>query len=129
MVPGAPERPETPCLYSGAPLGPEVLMSQPPQLTPEQRRAALDKAAQARQKRAEVKEQLKSGRLSLSDLFAQGDADEMVGKLKVVSMLESMPGVGKVRARRLMQELDISESRRLRGLGDNQRRRLLDRFA
>jgi ribosomal protein S13 len=53
----------------------------------------------------------------------------MLGKLKVVSMLESLPGVGKVRARRLMVELDISESRRLRGLGDNQRRRLLDRFA
>lgn len=104
-------------------------MSQPPQLTPEQRRAALDKAAKARQKRAEVKEQLKTGRLTLADLFAQGDADEMVGKLKVVSMLESLPGVGKVRARRLMDELDISESRRLRGLGDNQRRRLLDRFA
>ena len=104
-------------------------MSQPPQLTPEQRRAALDKAAQARQKRAEVKEQLKTGNLTLTDLFAQGDADEMVGKLKVVSMLESMPGVGKVRARRLMEELDISESRRLRGLGDNQRQRLLDRFA
>jgi signal recognition particle GTPase len=104
-------------------------MSQPPQLTPEQRRAALEKAAQARQKRAEVKEQLKSGRLTLADLFVQADGDEMVGKLKVVSMLESLPGVGKVRARRLMQELDISESRRLRGLGDNQRQRLLDRFA
>jgi signal recognition particle GTPase len=104
-------------------------MPQPPQLTPEQRLAALDKAAKARQKRAEVKEQLKTGNLSLADLFAQGDADEMVGKLKVVSMLESMPGVGKVRARRLMEELDISDSRRLRGLGDNQRQRLLDRFA
>jgi signal recognition particle GTPase len=104
-------------------------MSQPPQLTPEQRRAALDKAAKARQKRAEVKEQLKAGRLTLAELFAQGDADEMVGKLKVVSMLESLPGVGKVRARRLMEELEISESRRLRGLGDNQRQRLLDRFA
>jgi hypothetical protein len=104
-------------------------MSQPPQLTPEQRRAALDKAAVARRKRAEVKEQLKSGRLTLAELFARSDADEMVGKLKVVSMLESLPGVGKVRARRLMEELDISESRRLRGLGDNQRQRLLDRFA
>jgi len=103
-------------------------MSQPPQLTAEQRRAALEKAAQARQKRAEVKEQLKAGRLTLAELFVQGDADEMLGKLKVVSMLESLPGVGKVRARRLMEELDISESRRLRGLGDNQRQRLLDRF-
>ncbi|MFA5882254.1 MAG: integration host factor, actinobacterial type [Acidimicrobiia bacterium] len=104
-------------------------MSQPPQLTPEQRRAALEKAAKARQKRAEVKEQLKAGQLTLAELFAQGDQDEIVGKLKVVSMLESLPGVGKVRARRLMEELDISESRRLRGLGDNQRQRLLDRFA
>jgi signal recognition particle GTPase len=104
-------------------------MSQPPQLSPEQRRAALEKAAKARQKRAEVKEQLKTGRLTLAQLFAQGDVDEMLGKLKVVSMLESLPGVGKVRARRLMEELDISESRRLRGLGDNQRQRLLDRFA
>jgi hypothetical protein len=104
-------------------------MTQPPALTPEQRRAALHKAAQARQKRAEVKEQLKSGELTLAELFERGDADEMLGKLKVVSMLESLPGVGKVRARRLMEELEISESRRLRGLGDNQRRRLLERFA
>jgi len=104
-------------------------MSQPPQLTPEQRRAALEKAAKARQKRAEVKERLKAGQLTLAELFAQSDQDEIVGKLKVVSMLESLPGVGKVRARRLMEELDISESRRLRGLGDNQRQRLLDRFA
>jgi hypothetical protein len=104
-------------------------MSQPPELTPEQRRAALEKAAQARQKRAEVKERLKSGRMTLAQLFEAGDADEMIGKLKVVSMLESLPGVGKVRARRLLAELDISESRRVRGLGDNQRRRLLERFA
>jgi len=104
-------------------------MSQPPVLTPEQRRAALEKAAVARRKRAEVKEQLKCGQLTLAELFDAGDRDEMLGKLKVVSMLESLPGVGKVRARRLMEELDISESRRLRGLGDNQRKRLLERFA
>ena len=67
--------------------------------------------------RAEVKEQLKPGSLSLEQLFEEGDDDETLAKLKVVSVLESMPGVGKVRARRLMEELDISESRRLRGLG------------
>jgi hypothetical protein len=103
-------------------------MPLPPALTPDERRAALAKAAFARQKRAEVKDQLKSGSLTLAQLFVDGDADDVLGKLKVVSMLESMPGVGKVRARRLMEELEISESRRLRGLGDNQRKRLLDRF-
>ena len=104
-------------------------MPLPPALTPEQRRAALEKAAAARRQRAEVKEKLKAGGLTLEQLFEQGDANETIAKLKVVSALESLPGVGKVKARRLMQELDISESRRLRGLGDNQRRKLLERFA
>jgi ribosomal protein S13 len=53
----------------------------------------------------------------------------MLAKLKVVSVLESLPGVGKVRARHIMSELEISESRRLRGLGANQRRALLEKFA
>jgi hypothetical protein len=101
----------------------------PPSLTPEQRRAALDKAAAARKKRAEIKEQLKERRLTLEELFERGEHDEVLGKLKVVSMLESMPQTGKVKARRLMKELDISESRRLRGLGPNQKRKLLDHFA
>ncbi|MGH8983275.1 MAG: integration host factor, actinobacterial type [Acidimicrobiia bacterium] len=103
-------------------------MPLPPALTPEQRQAALAKAAAARRQRAEVKEKLKMGSLTLRELFEQGDRDETLAKLKVVSVLESLPGVGKVRARRLMQELDISESRRLRGLGRNQREALLGRF-
>ncbi len=104
-------------------------MPLPPTLSPEQRQAALEKAAVARRVRAEIKERLKIGTLSLEELFDQGDADEILAKLKVVSVLESMPGVGKVRARRLMEELEISESRRLRGLGRNQREALLGRFA
>jgi hypothetical protein len=103
-------------------------MPLPPSLTPEQRQAALEKAAVARRQRAEVKEKLKANSLTLAELFEQGDRDEILAKLKVVSVLESLPGVGKVRARRLMQELDISESRRLRGLGRNQREALLKRF-
>jgi hypothetical protein len=103
-------------------------MPLPPSLSPEQRQAALEKATAARRQRAEVKERLKAGSLSLEQLFKEGDEDETLAKLKVVSVLESMPGVGKVGARRLMVELDISESRRLRGLGDNQRKKLLQRF-
>jgi hypothetical protein len=100
-------------------------MPLPPALTPEQRQAALAKAAEARRQRAEVKAKLKSGALSLEELFAAGERDEALSKLKVVSVLESLPGVGKVQARRIMTELDISESRRLRGLGVNQQRGLL----
>jgi hypothetical protein len=108
-------------------------MSNPPSLTPEQRRRALEKAAAARRVRAEVKEKLKIGSLTLEELLEQadraGDPGEMLAKLKVVSVLESLPGVGKVRARRIMDELEISESRRVRGLGANQRRALLARFS
>ena len=108
-------------------------MSNPPALTAEQRQQALQKAAAARRVRAEVKEKLKIGSMSLAELIEQadraGDPGEMLAKLKVVSVLESLPGVGKVRARRIMEELEISESRRIRGLGAKQRVALLERFS
>ncbi len=104
-------------------------MPLPPALTPEQRQAALAKAAEARRVRAEIKARLKLNRLTLPELFEQSDTDDIVAKLKVVSVLESLPGVGKVRARRIMADLDISESRRLRGLGTKQRAALLSAFA
>ena len=98
-----------------------------PTLTPEQRQQALEKAAEARRKRAELKSQLKSGTMSLATVLAK-DSDETVGKMKVSSVLESMPGVGKVRARKIMEKLDISASRRVRGLGSKQKDALLAEF-
>ncbi len=103
-------------------------MPLPPPLTEEQRREALQKAAIARRKRAELKEELKSGRTSLKDLLDR-TADAIVGKMKVSSVLESLPGVGRVRARKIMERLDISESRRMRGLGAKQKENLLSEFA
>ena len=84
-----------------------------PPLTPEQRAAALEKAAASRRERAEVKHRLKHS---------------VIGKMRVSALLESMPGVGRVRARQIMEEVGISESRRVRGLGQNQVASLLDRF-
>ena len=104
-------------------------MSTPPQLSPEQRQAALAKAAEARRARAELKEKLKLGSLSLAEVLDQAATDELVGKTKVLAVLESLPGVGKVRARRTMEEIGIAEGRRLRGLGDNQREKLLAEFS
>jgi hypothetical protein len=103
-------------------------MPLPPALSPDQRQAALEKAAAARRQRAELKERLKMGSVSLKELLAEADRDDVVGKMKVVAVLESLPGVGKVRARRLMDDKGISESRRLRGLGAQQRSALLDEF-
>ena len=93
----------------------------PPSLSPEQRQAALDKAGVARRERAELKEKLKMGSIDLDELLRRADADDIVGKMKVLSVIESLPGVGKVKARRTMEEIGISESRRVRGLGAQQR--------
>jgi hypothetical protein len=91
-----------------------------PPLTPEQRAAALEKAAAARRERAEVKNRLKHSGASLTGVIKEGQENEVVAKMKVSALLESMPGVGKVRARQIMERLGISESRRVRGLGANQ---------
>jgi len=84
----------------------------------------LAKAAEARAARAEIKQRLKMGSISLQDALASEDKN--MAKLKVVSLLESLPGVGKVKARKLMEELEISDNRRVQGLGSKQRQALLD---
>ena len=99
-----------------------------PQLTEEQRKQALEKAAEARRKRAEIKQQLKNGTLTLPQVLNQPE-NETIGKMKVASVLESLPGVGKVRARKIMERLDISSTRRVRGLGAKQKDALLGEFS
>ena len=103
-------------------------MPLPPQLTDDQRRAALAKAAKVRRDRAELKEKLKMGSLTLTELLGDSEGNDVIGKMKVIAVLESLPGVGKVKARRTMEEIGISESRRVRGLGDQQRASLLKSF-
>ena len=91
-----------------------------PRLTPEQRQANLDKAAASRRERAAVKNRLKHSGASIIEVIEQGQHDDVIGKMRVLDLLQSMPGIGKVRAHQLMERLGISESRRVRGLGINQ---------
>lgn len=97
--------------------------------TPEQCAANLEKAARVRKARAELKASLKAGSTSLPDVIREGAADDVIGKIKVLALLESMPGVGKVRATQIMERLGIAENRRVRGLGPVQRAALEDEFA
>lgn len=99
-----------------------------PTLTAEQRTAALAKAAEARRERAAVKNKLKYGQGSLAKVIEDGKSNEVIGKMRVSALLESLPGVGRVKARQVMEEVGISESRRVRGLGQNQVSALLERF-
>lgn len=101
----------------------------PPQLTDAQRQAALVKAAEARRARAEMKELLRTGSLSLTDVFERAEDDQIVASTKVFAVLVSLPGFGKIKAKRLMEDLGIAENRRVRGLGDRQRAKLLEFFS
>lgn len=95
-------------------------MGLPPQLTADQRSAALAKAKQSRQERSLVKLKVKSGELSLSEVFNLADKDPVVAKMRVAELLAAISGVGKIRAQAIMERLDISPTRRIQGLGKHQ---------
>lgn len=100
-----------------------------PELTKEQRQDALLKAAAARRRRAEVKTALKKKEMTLKDFFKKAAKDEALSKMRVRSLLESLPRVGSQRAGEIMEEVGISPSRRVRGLGRVQKEALLARFS
>lgn len=97
-----------------------------PNLTTEARAEALKKAAAVRKERGEVLASLKDGKVSLQEVLEREDA--VVGKTYVRRLLESLPGIGKVRAGQLLASLEISERRRVQGLGARQKERLLELF-
>jgi hypothetical protein len=103
-------------------------MPQLPPMTPEQRAAGLEKAAEVRKVRAEVKRQLKAGTTSLAAVLDVAATDAIIAKIKVVSLLECLPGIGKVRAAQVMERLGIKANRRAGGLGDRQRAALEQEF-
>lgn len=100
-----------------------------PQLTPEQRADALQKAAAARRARADLKDRLKRQEMSVADVIRAGDSDDVIGKMRVSAVLEALPGLGKARAQKIMERLEISPTRRVRGLGSNQRKALEREFS
>jgi hypothetical protein len=99
-----------------------------PDLTPEQRADALAKASLMRKERGEVKNRLKHGTLTLPQVVRDAETSDAIAKMKVNALLASMPGVGKVRAKQIMERLGIAEGRRVRGLGPNQRAALIQEF-
>jgi hypothetical protein len=95
-----------------------------PQLSDEQRKAALEKAAAARHARAELRENVKLGKVTLEEVL---DSDDPIAnRMKVSALIESLPGYGKAKAAKIMEDLNISPSRRVKGLGARQREQLLE---
>ncbi|MDR0308585.1 MAG: integration host factor [Coriobacteriales bacterium] len=98
-----------------------------PQLSPEARAEALEKAKLARSARAALRAQIKSGEKKIADVLVEKD-NPVIDKIKVLNLIESLPGYGKAKALKLLDELGISETRRVKGLGEKQRAALIERL-
>ena len=93
----------------------------------EQRKAALEKAAAARHARAELREKIKKGEVTLESVL--NSEDPIASRMKVSTLIESLPGYGKAKAAKIMDELGISATRRVQGLGVRQREQLLEQLS
>jgi guanylate kinase len=103
-------------------------MGTPPQLSAEQRAAALAKASASRKRRAEIKNQIKNGEVGIDEVLSLASTDEAIGRMRVKELLESLAGVGKIRVISLMERLNISPARRIQGLGRHQLKELRNEF-
>ena len=104
-------------------------MALPPKLTPAEQARALEIAKLARQERAAMKAELRKGSLSFAQFLSASDINPVLAKMRVVELLESLPGYGKIRAQAIMEKFNISPTRRIQGLGRHQRSALLKEFA
>jgi len=104
-------------------------MGAPPQLTADERSAALAKAKESRQIRSAVKTKIKSGEITLSEVFNLAAKDSVIAKMRVSELLAALNGVGKIRATAIMERLNISPTRRIQGLGKHQLNALRSEFS
>ena len=95
-----------------------------PVLTNAQRLAASAKSVEVRSKRAEIRRQLKDSEVSFNEVLSVAASDDIVSGMRVVTILESLPGIGKIKASALMEVCEIATSRRMKGLGKTQARKL-----
>jgi transposase len=97
-------------------------MSAIPFLTPDERRENLAKAVAARRQRSEIKSALLRGEILWSEVLDSKDL--VIGKMRTLELISSLPGIGPVRAKQIMDQCGISSARRVAGLGVHQRQKL-----
>lgn len=98
-------------------------------LSDEARKKGLEKARLVRKKRSEIKEQLKKGKTSINKLFKDQELFEnYIAGMKVLNIVSSLPGNGRMHAARVLEELKISPHKKIGGLGKNQKENFYKHF-
>ena len=92
------------------------------------RKSVIANAYSLRCEMSQVLLNVASGKLNLSDVLIKNADHEATKRLYVVKALEAIQSVGKVKARRLMAELAVTEKRRIESLSTNERQALLKKF-
>jgi len=98
-----------------------------PKLSLEEKRKALKKAQEVRSKRAKIRQNLKKGKTTIREVLNNIN-DDVVAKMRVVYLLESLPRIGKVKTKKIMNDIGIDETRRIQGLGNRQKQALIERL-
>ena len=98
-----------------------------PKLSLEEKKKALKKAQEVRSKRAQIRENLKCGKTSISEVLNDINND-VVARMRVVYLLESLPRIGKVKTKKIMNDIGIDETRRIQGLGNRQKQALIEKL-
>jgi hypothetical protein len=98
-----------------------------PKLSLDEKKKALKKAQEVRSKRAIIRQNLKNGQTSIREVLANIN-DDVVARMRVVYLLESLPRIGKIKTRKIMNDIGIDETRRIQGLGNRQKQALIERL-
>lgn len=96
-----------------------VMATTPPDRSTDQRRSALEKANEIRFRRAQLKRDLKAGRVHAAGLIK--DPPEWLETMKLVELIMAMPKIGRVKANRVFKASAISHSKTVGGLSPRQR--------
>src|ERR671927_65526 len=91
-----------------------------------QRMDALQRANEIRTRRAQLKKDLKAGRVSIEGLLL--DPPEYVLTAKVFDMLLAVPKYGRVKTNRILNQCRISPSKTIGGLSARQRAELVNQL-
>ncbi len=101
-----------------------IISTQTPERSHQQRMDALRRANDIRSERAKLKERLRAGDVSITDVLE--DPPACVHTAKVLDLVLAAPKYGRVKANKLLERCRVSSSKTVNGLTPRQRKELLD---
>ena len=82
-----------------------------------------------REQREKLKSGIGNGELLLGEVLSRADAEEDIADIKLLSLMDCVPKLGKVKGRRLLGKLGWAETVKLGELAEEQQEELLSRLA